>query len=245
MKTINNETAAMIQEFLENHKKVNMKEVKNIYDRIYTESGGLVYNSHLVMADMDKIFENVKRCTNMELCKYHMAIIAILFEGCGIYPTVESPFYDISNNKLYKFKILVKEADALMKTKYIPFIIAFVKGSYTSSIVAEIIINDCMDLENTDDKELSDMRDFDQIFSKIFKSKLINGALDYLLVDTGMCVKATVDIKYKSKMALTKLNKDSMNLIYETLNNYGIKYEDDQSIIDDIDYSGDDEDDNI
>lgn len=244
MKTINNETASIIQEFLENHKKVDIKEVKQIYEHIYSESGELIYNSHLVMTDIDKILENVQRYTNMELCKYHMTILAILFEGCGIYPPEGSPFYEVSNNKDYKVKILAKEADDIMSTKCVPFIETFVKGSYTASIIANIIINDALDITNTDDDELNKMREFDQIYNKIFKSKLMEHRLDDLLVDTGACVHATVNIKYKSKLAKSKLSESSMDIIYKTLENYGIPYKTDVIDLDDDAYmfSGDDED---
>ena len=222
MKTINNETAKIIQEFLENHKKVDMAEVKNIYDHIYSESGEFVYNSHLVMTDMDVVFENVKRCTSLDLCKYHMTILAILFEGCGIYPPKDSPFYEISNDNSYKFKILAKECEAIMKTKNISFIEAFIKGAYSSSLVTSMIINDGIDINNEDENELNKMREFDQIYINIFSSQLMKNRLDHYLEDTRECLNETIKLKFKSKIATVKLSEESMNIIYQTAENYGM-----------------------
>lgn len=204
MKVLNNVVANDIRLFLMDT-RVSIGRLHSLCKYIGSELGGLVYNAQTLMVDIDKIVNDLPVKS-----KYNMEILNILLSGLGIIYTEDSVFYEIDKDKEGMFNVIYNETLNKNINKVPELTKTLIHGGISVSYIAELIINDAMDITNQNDETLLEMSKWDAIYTNVIKD---DEEYTELLAEVGECILDHLKIR-------KDLSKESKDLVYKNARLY-------------------------
>ncbi len=157
------------------------------------------------MVDIDKIVNDLPVKS-----KYNMEILNILLSGLGIIYTEDSVFYEIDKDKEGMFNVIYNETLNKNINKVPELTKTLIHGGISVSYIAELIINDAMDITNQNDETLLEMSKWDAIYTNVIKD---DEEYTELLAEVGECILDHLKIR-------KDLSKESKDLVYKNARLY-------------------------
>lgn len=204
MKVLNNVVANDIRLFLMDT-RVSIGRLNSLCKYIGSELGGLVYNAHTLMGDIDKIVNDLPSKS-----KYNMEILNILLSGLGIIYPEGSVFCEIDKDKESMFNVIYNETLNKNISRVPELTKTLIHGGISVSYVTELIINDAIDIKNENDGTLLEMSKWDTIYTNVIKD---NEDYNQLLSAIGECILDHLKIR-------TDLSKESKDLVFKNARLY-------------------------